>query len=79
MPETCRGPRAWHAKREQTETWDARRSPDAPTTGANREGTFNDKENAPNQIRESDRFIVVRRKRAKGPTSPRSLHRTPAP
>ena len=77
--ETCRGRSAWHAKREMTETWDARRSPDAPTAGANREGVFNDKKKAPKQIRESERSIVVGREPAKGPTPPRSLHRKPAP
>jgi hypothetical protein len=68
--ETCRGRSAWHAKREVTETWETRRSPDAPTAGANREGAFNDKEKAPRQLRESDRSIVVGREPAKGPTPP---------
>src|SRR6266699_2712689 len=78
LPETCRGRSAWHAKRELTATWEARKSPDAPIAGANRVGAFNDKKNAPTLIRESDRFIVARARRAKGPTPPRSLHRTPA-
>jgi len=75
LPETCRGRSAWHAKKEPRETWDALKRPDAPTAGANREGTFNDKKNDPSQIRESDRFIVAGTIRAKEPTPSRSPHR----
>ena len=58
--------------------------PDAPITGANRVGLFNDKENEPRPILESDRFIVAGGKvqtptPAKEPTVPHSLHRKPVP
>src|SRR5260221_9799902 len=79
QPGTCRGPSAWHGKRELTETGETRRSPHAPTAGTKGGEAFNDKQNASPPIRESDRFIVARRQRAKGPTPPRSLHRKPAP
>ena len=79
LPKTCRGLRAWHAKKELRATWEIRNSPDAPTAGANREGVFNDKEKALRLLRESDRFTVVSRKLAKGPTSSRSLQRKPLP
>ena len=75
----CRGRSAWHAKKETTETWETRHSPDAPTAGANRVGAFNDKKNAPTLIRESDRFVVASLKLAKEPTPSRSPHRKPVP
>jgi hypothetical protein len=34
----CRGPRAWHVKKEQTGTWEALRAPAALTARAKREG-----------------------------------------
>jgi hypothetical protein len=59
-------------------------SPDAPTAGANRVGLFNDKENGPRLIRESDRPIVAGGKAqaptpVKEPTAQHSLQRKPVP
>ena len=81
---TCRGRSAWHARNASTGTWEALPTPDAPTAGTRRVGARNDKECAPREGRESDRFIVARGKvtaptLAKGPTRRRSLHRKPQP
>jgi len=55
---TCRGLRAWRARKETHETEEARRVPAALTARAQQEGRRNDKERRLT-LRESDRLIVA--------------------
>ena len=84
--ETCRGRRAWHASKEPYGNWEALPPPEAPTAGANRDRSFNDKKTSPRaQSRESDQPIVVRGQaraaptRSKGLAGRRSRQRKPVP
>ena len=62
----CRGRRAWHAKKEQTGTWETQLTPAALITRAKRVGRLNDKESRPKGNWESDRFIVAQGKPVNG-------------
>ena len=83
VSKTCRGLRAWRARKEAHGTEEARRVPAALTARAKQEGRRNDKK-CHLALRESDRPIVFRGKaqapkREKGPTCWRSPHRQPVP
>jgi len=77
--EVCRRPAGvearGHAKKEPRETWDALKRPDAPTAGANREGTFQRQEERSESNQGIRSVHSSRTIRAKEPTPSRSPHR----